>query len=122
MVLEKLLNKLLLILKNNGYISGGMEMPTERLYDEIKNTKKQFTSNDQNYMGIGGTEVGQPFDYLQYDNAETNATKKLLLKVDIQYLKVINIIIVKKHIMLKLRKMNLIIIIIDKLIMIAMNL
>lgn len=64
--------------KNNGYISGGMEMPTERLYDEIKNTKKQFTSNDQNYMGVGGTEVAQPTDYLQYDNAETNATKEII--------------------------------------------
>ena len=64
--------------KNNGYINGGMDMPTERLYDEIKKTKKQFTSSDQNYMGVGGSEVAQPTDYLQYDNAETNATKELI--------------------------------------------
>ena len=36
-----------------------MDMPTKHM-TKIKNTKKQFTSNDQNYMGIGGTEVGQP--------------------------------------------------------------
>ena len=28
--------------KNNGYISGGMEMPTERLYDEIKKLKNNL--------------------------------------------------------------------------------
>ena len=29
--------------KNNGYISGGMDMPTERLYDEIKNCQFEFS-------------------------------------------------------------------------------
>ena len=29
-------------------------------------------------MGIGSTEVGQPIDNLQYDNAETNATKEII--------------------------------------------
>ena len=64
--------------KNNGYINGGMDLPTERLYDEIKKTKKQFTSSDQNYMGAGGTEVGQPTNHANYNNAETNATKEII--------------------------------------------
>ena len=56
--------------------------------------------------------VGQPIDNLQYDN-ETNATKIIsIAQGRYPYQKVINIIIVQKHIILKLRKINLIIIII----------
>ena len=64
--------------KYNGYINGGTDLPTERLYDEIKKTKKQFTSSDQNYMGTGGTEVAQPVDHNNYNNAEMNATKEII--------------------------------------------
>ena len=62
---------------NNGYLADP-DMPTERLLDEIKNTKKQQTTYDENYVGIGGTSVAQPINEEQYNNAETNATKEII--------------------------------------------
>lgn len=62
---------------NNGYLTG-TELPTERLYDEVKNTKKQHTTYDENYVGIGGTNVPQPINEEEYKNAETNATKEII--------------------------------------------
>jgi len=76
--LKKTIKQTTIDSKNNGYINGGMDMPTERLYDEIKKTKKQFTSSDQNYMGPGGSEVGQPVNHENYNNMETNATKEII--------------------------------------------
>uniref|UniRef100_A0A6C0C7M6 Uncharacterized protein n=1 Tax=viral metagenome TaxID=1070528 RepID=A0A6C0C7M6_9ZZZZ len=76
--LKKTIKQTTIDSKNNGYINGGMDMPTERLYDEIKKTKKQFTSSDRNYMGPGGTEVGQPVNHDNYNNMETNATKEII--------------------------------------------
>ena len=60
---------------NNGYLTG-TDLPTERLQDDVKNTKKQFTTYDENYVGVGGTTVAQPMNEEQYKNAEVNATKE----------------------------------------------
>ena len=62
---------------NNGYLTG-TDLPTERLYDSVKNTKKQNTTYDENYVGVGGTTVSQPINEEQYNNAETNATKEII--------------------------------------------
>ena len=51
---------------------------TMGLQDSVKNTKKQYTSFDENYIGVGGTTVAQPMNEEQYGNAETNATKEII--------------------------------------------
>ena len=82
--------------KNNGYINGGTDLPTERLYDEIKKTKKQFTSSDQNYMGTGGTEVAQPVDHNNYNNCSISfiLNRFIILNILVEHYQNIDIIII----------------------------
>ena len=50
----------------------------QKLAHFLQNTKKQHTSYDKNYLGVGGTNVPQPVNEDNYNNAETNATKEII--------------------------------------------